>query len=300
MRLAEGRRIVPGRGAAVNLHGAKAGRDDLCHDRSQRRARRRLDGMRRILPCVLVLALLPSGLLAQEARGQEAGKEASKHAGKHAGKQAPAAEASAPASDLLRRAEQRLAAADADPSAVLADAAFEELRPDPAFRALVRAHAAAAPCTMVAPDEPGTRLTLQVRVLDAGGEPVRNALVYAYHTNAKGWYAADAPHVAGSGGDSSHARLFAYVRTGDDGRFELRTIRPAGYPRSSLPQHVHVPVRVGDQHVAATEILFDGDDRLTAAGREQAQEGGVPIAEVAESGGGGQLATAELRLERTK
>lgn len=79
-------------------------------------------------------------------------------------------------------------------------------------------------------------------VKDNIGKPVTGALVYLYHTDCRGWYAADAPHVLQYEGDMRHARLFGDVKTDKEGKFELHTIKPAGYPKSDLPAHIHVHV----------------------------------------------------------
>lgn len=50
----------------------------------------------------------------------------------------------------------------------------------------------------------------------------------------------------------------------------LRTIRPGGYPRSTLPEHIHWQVFVGAQSVGVGELWFDDDARLTKLMRERA------------------------------
>lgn len=102
------------------------------------------------------------------------------------------------------------------------------------------------------------------------GKPVADALVYLYHTDSRGWYAADAPHVLQYEGDVRHARLFGYVKTDKDGKFELHTIKPAGYPKSDLPAHIHVHVSMQGYSSFGTEFLFDDDERLKGSIREEA------------------------------
>ena len=179
---------------------------------------------------------------------------------------------------LLARAEQRLKTTDV--STVLCDPEFLPLHPRPSFRALIRDHATGASVRMVPDGEPGEPLTLDGRVVDAGGAPAAGVLVYAYHTDARGWYAAAAPHVSGNSGDQKHARLFAYLTTDRDGRFALRTIRPAGYPRSDLPQHVHVELFLAGRCVLVTEIRFADDPRLTPALRARSRQDGAVVVPV--------------------
>jgi protocatechuate 3,4-dioxygenase beta subunit len=113
-------------------------------------------------------------------------------------------------------------------------------------------------------------------VADTAGRPVAGALVYAYHTSAKGWYSDRAPHFTnddGKGGDSRHARLFGYVRTDAQGRFVLRTIRPGGYPRSELPEHVHWHASLDGKPIGSGELCFADDPRLTPEMRQTPEEG---------------------------
>jgi protocatechuate 3,4-dioxygenase beta subunit len=105
-------------------------------------------------------------------------------------------------------------------------------------------------------------------VKDTDSKPVSGALVYLYHTDSRGWYAADAPHVSMNEGDMRHARLFGYVRTDKDGIFELHTIKPSGYPQSDLPAHIHVHISANGYRAFVTEFLFDDDERLVGKIRE--------------------------------
>ena len=99
-------------------------------------------------------------------------------------------------------------------------------------------------------------------VKNSENDPVAGALVYLYHTDSRGWYAADAPHVLQYEGDVRHARLFGYVKTDKAGKFEFHTIKPAGYPQSDLPAHIHVHVTANGYRSFVNEFLFDDDERL--------------------------------------
>jgi protocatechuate 3,4-dioxygenase beta subunit len=101
------------------------------------------------------------------------------------------------------------------------------------FRELLRTHARQWRVVMVTPDEPGETLVVSGTILDHLGGPIPDALVYVYHTDARGIY---------SGEGNVNPRLFAFMRTGADGRYEYRTIRPAGYPGTSVEPHVHYVV----------------------------------------------------------
>ena len=173
----------------------------------------------------------------------------------------------------LAALEAALRSGKLDVDAMLADPQHLPLHGLTRFRELVRAHAPTGSVTLATADEPGPRIVANARLLDPKGKPLAGALVYAYQTDVRGWYAAEAPHVSGNSGDQKHARLFAYVKTDAKGRFALHTIRPSGYPRSDLPAHIHVEIEG-----LVTEILFEDDPRLTPAARERGIAQGFQVA----------------------
>jgi protocatechuate 3,4-dioxygenase beta subunit len=52
-------------------------------------------------------------------------------------------------------------------------------------------------------------------------------------------------------GDRRHARLFGYLRTDENGKFEFSTVKPKGYPNSTLPAHIHIEISLSE-----SKILF--------------------------------------------
>jgi len=196
----------------------------------------------------------------------------------------------------IDRAVQALTSGHATPSSVLSDPQYLPFHKWPRFRAAIRDHATREPLTIVTPAEPGPRLVLKGTVLDHGGKPTAGALVYVYQTSAKGWYSDEAAHVAAPAGDEHHARLFGYVLCDPQGRFEVRTIRPAGYPESTLPAHIHVEIGPGndDSRKAITEVQFADDPRLTPEVRRLSLQAGFVITKVKRAASG-QEAVVELR-----
>ncbi len=180
---------------------------------------------------------------------------------------------------------------------VLTDPSFLAAHEWPRFRKMIRQSALPSQATIVTPTEPGTRMVVAGRVLDQAGQPVRGALIYVYQTSAKGWYSDRAAHFDAHEGDRKHARLFGYMRTDADGRYELRTIRPAGYPNADLPAHIHVEIEPPAQPsgIVVTEIQFDDDPRLTPEWRGRSRQEGFQIAKVRRDTGGAQRVEVELR-----
>jgi protocatechuate 3,4-dioxygenase beta subunit len=121
-------------------------------------------------------------------------------------------------------------------------------------------------------DEPGEPLRIDGVVRDATGRPVPGVIVYAYHTDAKGIY----PRGPESWPPRArrHGLLRGWARTDSLGRYRFETIRPASYPNTAIPQHVHM-------HVIEPEcctywiddIHFEDDPLLTARERHAMSHG---------------------------
>jgi protocatechuate 3,4-dioxygenase beta subunit len=185
-------------------------------------------------------------------------------------------------------------------SEILSDPAYLPAHEWPRFRNLVRKFAAKGKLTMVSPQEPGVALNLTAQVLHKNGQPLPNAEVYVYQTSAKGWYSDRAAHVQANEGDRRHARLFGYVTTDADGKLQLCTIRPSGYPDSNLPCHIHVEVRPPQAEFARliSEVLFDDDPRLIGPARERAEREGGVVAQVRRDRQGAQHLEVQLKLKQ--
>ncbi len=118
------------------------------------------------------------------------------------------------------------------------------------------------PCADAAPvarieAEPGDRgLDVEGLVLQPDGEtPAAGVVVYAYQTGADGDYDA---------GENGAPARRAWMKTDADGRFELRTIMPGGYPGSREPAHVHIFFWGEDTPAQWTPALnFSEDERVT-------------------------------------
>lgn len=119
--------------------------------------------------------------------------------------------------------------------------------------------------------EPGERMLLSGIVRDRRGQVRAGVIVYAYHTDATGIY----PTGAGlSGSAARHGRLRAWAKTDASGRYAFDTIRPAGYPKSDLPEHVHMHIlEPGRATYYIDDVLFTDDARLTPKQRSAADTG---------------------------
>jgi protocatechuate 3,4-dioxygenase beta subunit len=107
--------------------------------------------------------------------------------------------------------------------------------------------------TIAPPSEPGERLVISGTVYHPDGvTPAPGITLFVFHTDARGHY--------NSRDDAYDPRLYGWARTGADGQYELRTIRPGPYPQVTNPAHIHVHVfGPGRPEWFIPEYWFEGD-----------------------------------------
>jgi len=153
--------------------------------------------------------------------------------------------------------------------------------------------------TVLIPEgEPGTQLVVSGRIFAADGKtPVEGVTLHVYHTDARGLYS----EKDGQGGPPD-PRLKGSMKTGRDGRYQFRTIRPASYPGTRNPQHIHAKVfGAGYAERGIPEYWFDDDPLVTAEMRARYTGLGTfsPIVTVQRGGDGVFACVRDIRLEQT-
>lgn len=95
----------------------------------------------------------------------------------------------------------------------------------------------------------GTPLTITGRVLDTHGRPLRGALLDIWHADATGAY------------DNQGYHLRGRLHTDENGRYLLRTVKPAAYgaPTDKRPAHIHVKASFERGPILTTQLYFKGD-----------------------------------------
>jgi protocatechuate 3,4-dioxygenase, beta subunit len=101
----------------------------------------------------------------------------------------------------------------------------------------------------------GTITHLTGRVLDARGEPVRNALVEIWQVDNGGAYL----HTGTLNKERQDANFQGFGRflTGSTGEYYFRTIKPVPYPGRT--PHIHVKVRQGERDLLVSQCYIEGD-----------------------------------------
>lgn len=121
--------------------------------------------------------------------------------------------------------------------------------------------------TLSDPKEPGEPLHVTGRVFAPDGTtPAAGVLLYVYHTDAKGHY---------NRWPGSAPRLKGWMKTGADGRYEYRTVRPGAYPGGRTAAHVHTQMwGAGVPPQYGSDLLFEGDPHLTEEERRRSAASG--------------------------
>ena len=95
-----------------------------------------------------------------------------------------------------------------------------------------------------------------------------------------------------------HGYIRGWVQSDEQGRYSIYTLRPASYPNSNIPAHIHVSVKEArfkyPYYIDAFE--FDDDALLTKSERQQrSNRGGSGIVRVLQDGNF-QVATHNIIL----
>ncbi|WP_460218889.1 dioxygenase family protein [Psychroserpens sp. MEBiC05023] len=90
-----------------------------------------------------------------------------------------------------------------------------------------------------------------------GKTPAKDIILYVYHTDDTGRY----PKRANSTGwESNHGYLRTWLKTDSKGHYTFYTTRPASYPNSTIPQHIHITVKEPNVNAYYIEDFYFSDD----------------------------------------
>ena len=112
-------------------------------------------------------------------------------------------------------------------------------------------------------DEPGEPMVITGTVYQPDGTtPAPDIIMYVYHTNAEGVYPTRGDE---TGWARQHGYLRGWMKTNEAGQYRFETIRPASYPNSQNPAHVHMIVKEpGRQEYWIDSIHFEDDPLLSS------------------------------------
>jgi protocatechuate 3,4-dioxygenase beta subunit len=145
-------------------------------------------------------------------------------------------------------------------------------------------------------NEPGPKITISGTVYKNDGKtPAQDVVIYVYHTDQTGRYT-DKGNEKGWG--KRHGYIRGWMKTDKNGFYEFYTLRPAAYPNSNIPQHIHVTVKEPHKNeYYIDEYLFDDDPFLTPSERKKQEiRGGNGIVRLTPQSNGMAHATRDIVL----
>jgi protocatechuate 3,4-dioxygenase beta subunit len=116
---------------------------------------------------------------------------------------------------------------------------------------------------LVSRSEPGEPITLSGTIYkDDGVTPDSGVILFVYQTDAGGFYHRPEENVF-------HPRIAGWLAIGNDGRYEIQTIRPAPEILAAKePAHIHVHIfGNGMPEHFLHEFWFQGDSRIPEEGK---------------------------------
>ncbi len=119
--------------------------------------------------------------------------------------------------------------------------------------------------------EPGEPMIIEGTIYKKDGKtPAPDVVLYVYHTDAQGYYS----NIPGQK-ELRHGHLRGWIKTGADGKYKFTSVRPAQYPRETIPAHIHPIVKEpGLTLYYIDEYLFEGDSFLTDEERKRQEKRG--------------------------
>jgi protocatechuate 3,4-dioxygenase beta subunit len=110
--------------------------------------------------------------------------------------------------------------------------------------------------------EAGPKMEISGTIFQKDGKtPAKDVIFYIYHTDQRGYYSTKGEE---SEPGKRHGYIHGWIKTGANGKYKFRTLKPAPYPKRTAPAHIHAIVKEPDlNEYWIDEYLFDDDPLLT-------------------------------------
>ncbi len=133
--------------------------------------------------------------------------------------------------------------------------------------------------------EKGQRLLVSGTVFKLDGKtPAPNVIIYYWQTDNNGYYS---PKNGMDEKAKRHGHIRGWVKTNQNGKYSIYTLRPAPYPNNTIPAHIHTSIKepnIANEYYI-DEFVFDDDILLTGAKRKALENrGGSGVLRVLISG----------------
>jgi protocatechuate 3,4-dioxygenase, beta subunit len=151
--------------------------------------------------------------------------------------------------------------------------------------------------TIATATEPGEPLLISGTIyLPDGKKPASGMVLSVYQTDATGIYSTKSTN-----GDHRDTRIHGAMKTGADGRYEFRTIKPGSYPQSTNAAHIHAYISgPGYPEYWIDEYLFDDDKFVKDEQRTKAATlaSFSPVLKLTRGADGVLRATRDIKIEK--
>lgn len=122
-------------------------------------------------------------------------------------------------------------------------------------------------------NEKGTRLVVSgIIYMPDGKTPAKDIVMYVYHTDQSGKYT-NRNNEKGYAGRNGYIK--GWIKTTEKGEYKFYTLKPAPYPGSNIPAHIHPVIKEpGINEYYIDEYLFLGDPFLTQSEKDRQEKRG--------------------------
>ncbi len=128
--------------------------------------------------------------------------------------------------------------------------------------------------TSAAWTEKGQKLLVTGTVFKIDGKTAApNVIIYYWQTDNNGYYS---PKEGIDEKAKRHGHIRGWVKTDENGKYTIYTIRPAPYPNENIPAHIHTSIKEPniDDEYYIDEFVFDDDKLLTGEKRKALENRG--------------------------
>jgi protocatechuate 3,4-dioxygenase beta subunit len=116
--------------------------------------------------------------------------------------------------------------------------------------------------------EAGPKMVISGIIYKSDGKtPAPGVVLYVYHTDQTGRYNSKEGQ---TGWAKRHGYIRGWMKTNAKGEYKFYTLKPAHYPGTNIPAHIHPIIKEPDKNEYwIDEYLFDDDRFLTAEERNK-------------------------------
>jgi protocatechuate 3,4-dioxygenase, beta subunit len=122
--------------------------------------------------------------------------------------------------------------------------------------------------------EKGQKLLVTGTVYKLDGKtPAPDVIIYYWQTDNNGYYS---PRNGMDEKAKRHGHIRGWVKTDENGKYALYTIKPAPYPNDNIPAHIHTSIKEPniENEYYIDEFIFDDDKLLTSEKRKALENRG--------------------------